>query len=90
MALTRDTLSFSGRFSNLPGSGVPRQEVAVCNLAIFTKFPSALDIEVTGLLEMGVICEVGQVHVCVLVHTLQYWNQENSCYWESFPGKFNE
>ena len=42
LAPTRDTLILSGRFINLLRTGVPQQEVAACNLAIVTKYPSFL------------------------------------------------
>ena len=84
-----NTLILSGWFTNLPGTGVPWQEVAVCSLTIFAKYPNVLDNKVFKLLEMGVICEMGQVQVSMLIHTLQYLNLRKSWLLESIPGKFN-
>ena len=53
---------------------VPRQGVAVCNPTILVMYPNVLDTEVTRLLEMGVIYEMGQVQVSMLIHTLQCLN----------------
>ena len=41
-------------------------------------YPNVLNTEVIRLLEMGVICEMGQVQVCMLIHILQYLNLRKS------------
>ena len=84
-----NTLILSGWFTNLPGTGVPQQEVAICNPTIFIKYPNVLDTEVTRLLELGAISEMGQVQVCMLIHTLQFLILRKTWLLESIPGKFN-